>query len=83
MRVERRRDLGSCTSNWRREPLSPDEQFERLLNRLMVSNAAERAGRTGCPQAGVNQVALASDATKDAGRVAVGAAPSHHRLPPC
>ncbi len=80
MRVERRRDLGSCTSNCRQEPPSQDEQFERLLKRLMVANAAERAARHAVSPMGVDNVAHQPAA---AGRVAVGAGSGRHRLPHC
>jgi len=82
MRVERRRDLRSCTSNWRQEPVSPDEQFERLLKRLMVANSVERAGRSSAPHA-TSISAVRSATTTEAGRVPVGAGASQHRLPHC
>ena len=83
MRVERRRDLRSCTSNWRQEPASPDEQFERLLKRLMVANAAERAGRNAVSPVGVDSATHRPETATAAGRVAVGAGSARHRLPHC
>jgi hypothetical protein len=81
MRVERRRDLRSCTSNWRREPMSPDEKFEVLLKRLMVANATERAARVEAPHAAAVPP-MHRVTTRTPEPVAIGGAP-RRRLPTC
>jgi len=83
MRVERRRDLRTCTTNYRQVPPSPEDHFEQLLKRLIVANTEERAARTAGAPSGVAQAPCAPEPAVHAGRVPVGAGASTHRLPRC